>query len=87
MTFSLARLHRSRSYWTVLLLFAIANVLSWVLPGEMRTHAGFPFPFFIAEPDGGALQVTGLLLDIVLAWTLAVAAAWIGFVIRESRQD
>lgn len=80
--FSFARLHRSTSYWTVLFALLFANGMSWFTRSPTDAAAGFPFPFWIDDGAGGGLLVTGLLLDIVLAWTLAVIAAWVSLLFR-----
>lgn len=86
MTFSFAKLHASRSYWTILALFAAANLWSWLAYRlrepeccDQLIAIGFPFPFFVSGGIAGRsdVLVTGLLLDLVLAWTLAVIATWI----------
>ena len=91
MTFSFAALHRSAAYWSVLGLAAAANAWSFAAPrlGEPAccdsvTATGFPFPFYLAGGIAGEERwlVTGLLLDLVVAWTLAVIAAWIGLAWR-----
>ncbi|MGB5353192.1 MAG: hypothetical protein WBN32_06220 [Woeseia sp.] len=91
MKFSLSLLHRSTSYWLVLAVFAAANAWSWLRHNiaeppccEQILAAGFPFPFYL---DGGLaghsdFLITGFLLDIVIAWTLAVCAAWLALLIR-----
>lgn len=86
MTFSFKRLHASRSYWTVLAVFALGNGWTWLRHRlrepeccDQLVAIGFPFPFHVSGGIAGRddLLVTGLMLDIVLAWTLAVLATWI----------
>ncbi|MBT8084245.1 MAG: hypothetical protein HKN35_04970 [Woeseia sp.] len=86
MKFRFSLLHQSASYWLVLGLFFGANAWSWLRYRVVHpeccdpiTTVGFPFPFLLRDAIAGSneLLVFGLLLDIAIAWTLAVAAAWL----------
>ena len=86
MSFSFKALHRSAAYWTVLAVFFCANLWSAlqhsaVWPGccESGHAVGVPFRFFIRGDDVTPAQFfwTGLLLNVVIAWTLAVLVTWI----------
>lgn len=86
MRFSFFVLHRSSAYWLVIGLFVGANLWSWLRYrrgideySEITQSVGFPFPFHVrSEVTGsGDFLLTGLLLDIVVAWTLAALATWI----------
>jgi len=48
---------------------------------------GFPLPFHISGASGGleTFYVLGLLLDIVIALTLAVLATWIATALKQLR--
>ena len=97
MTVSAAKLHRSRGFWLVLGLFLAANILSAVSaltladPPE-RTGVGFPFPaFIVGSPVSDAtgnrvwqFYWSGLLLDVVVALTIAVLVVWLGSFVRGS---
>ena len=85
MKVSFATLHASRSYWATLAVFAAANAWTWLRHrvGEPECcdrlqSVGFPFPLHVSGGIAGVdqLLVTGLLLDLVIAWTVAVAVAW-----------
>lgn len=94
MKFSHSLLHKSKAYWLVLGLFAAANLYSWfrdhlIDPAccDQLVARGFPFPFHVSGGIAGRSEmlITGLLLDVVVAWTLAVCAAWVGLIIRRRR--
>lgn len=96
MQFSFATLHSARSYWATLAVFAAANAWTWLRHrvGEPACcdrieTVGFPFPFHASGGIAGIdeLLVTGLLLDLVLAWTVAVAAAWAALTWARRRDD
>ena len=95
MPFSFSALHSSRSYWAVLGLFAAANAWTWLRHrvGEPECcdriqTVGFPFPLHASGGFAGIDEwlVTGLLLDLVVAWTAAVIAAWVALARRERRR-
>ena len=85
MTFSFRAVGRSRSFLITIILFAIGNAWSWLrhkidpLCCDQEMTIGFPFPFHISGGIAGleSFYVLGLLLDIVLALTLAVLVTWI----------
>lgn len=96
MKFSFASLHATRSYWVILALFAAANLWSWLRhrPGDAECcdrliGIGFPFPFHVSGGIAGRddLLVTGLLLDLVIAWTCAVLGTWIALSWRNRRRS
>lgn len=91
MKFRYALLHRSVSYWLILGFFSVINLWTWLRhrvtePAccDQLASVGFPFPFHVSGGIAGRddLLVTGLLLDGVIAWTLAVIAAWIALLIK-----
>lgn len=91
MIFTFTRLHSTRAYWATILLFGLANLWSWLRHrvGEpeccdLLLSTGFPFPFHVSGGIAGRSDflLTGLLLDIVLGWTLAVTAAWVSLSVR-----
>lgn len=86
MIFNFARLHAARPYWATIGVFLLANLWSWLRhrTGEpeccdLLLSTGFPFPFHVSGGIAGRddFLLTGFLLDVILAWTLAVIAAWI----------
>lgn len=94
MKFSFASVHATKSYWATLLLFAAANLWTWLRHRlsepeccDRLIGVGFPFPFHVSGGIAGRddLLVTGLLLDLVIAWTFAVIAAWIALSWRRRR--
>ena len=95
MTLSISVLRKSRTFVCSILVFLIANAWSWLrhqfFPPccDLEVTTGFPFPFHISGGIAGARQfyVFGLLLDIVLALTLSVLAAWVAISIRNLRQN
>lgn len=93
MRFSFAAVGRSRAFLITIALFAIGNAWSW-LRHKLDPHCcnqemtvGFPFPFHIGGGIGGLekFYVLGLLLDIVIALTLAVLATWIATALKQLR--
>ncbi len=96
MRFSFSRVHKSYTYWTIISLFGIANLwsaLRYLRAGrnglDDLLFIGFPFPFYVS---GGAvsrngLLVTGALLDLVVAWTAALIAAWIALSWQRKRHE
>ncbi len=96
MSFSFGALHRSAAYWTVLACFVAANLWgalrqSTIWPGccGPGDAVGVPFRFFIRGNDVAPAQFfwTGLLLDVVIAWTLAVVVTWIVLGISGSQRN
>ena len=85
MKLSYSGLITAPSFRVTLLLFAGLNLASWVrfrffLPCcEQATSFGFPFPVHISGGiDGSAnYYMLGLLLDIVIALTVALLVTWI----------
>ena len=95
MTFSFYVLHRSLAYWVTLGLFALVNVWTGLrfrealaACCEQRISAGFPFLFLVAggDPVQSTFFWTGLLLDVVIARTLAVILAWLLLRLAAARQ-
>ncbi len=90
MKFSLAVLCRSTAFYVTMLIFAAANLWSWIrhrlfpVCCDQEISVGFPFPFHISGGIAGAsdFYVLGLLLDVVTALTLAVLITWIARLIR-----
>lgn len=78
------KLGRSRTFWSVLALFLLANAFSFGRlarlagpPAEDHT-AGFPFPAYVLGPyQPGHVYVYGALLNLATALTAAVTAVWI----------
>lgn len=76
---------RSRTFWSIIGLFACANAVSMVLPRlrsdccDQLVSEGFPFPFRTSGGVAGVSEfyLSGLLLDIVVPVTLAVLVVWI----------
>ena len=91
MTFSFRAVGRSRSFLITIFLFAIGNTWSWLrhkidpLCCDQEMTIGFPFPFHISGGIAGleSFYVLGLLLDIVLALTLAVLVTWIATALKK----
>lgn len=93
MTFSFRAVGRSRAFVITIILFVAGNAWSWLrhkfdppcCDQEMTT--GFPFPFHISGgiAGSGSFYVLGLLLDIVLALTLAVLVTWIATALKNLR--
>ncbi|MEQ8206976.1 MAG: hypothetical protein RIA65_12425 [Woeseia sp.] len=92
MNFSFNELRRTRSYWLVLLLFAAGNVWSAIhyYKGLHDSYGaalfvGLPFPFYHSSlpVESGRILWTGLLLDLVLAWTVAVIAGWLALLLAQ----
>jgi hypothetical protein len=90
MKFSLAVLCSSTAFYVTMLIFAAANLWSWIRHGlfpvccDQEISVGFPLPFHISGGIVGAADfyVLGLLLDVVTALTLAVLITWIARLIR-----
>ena len=93
MTFSFRAVGRSRSFLITITLFAIGNAWSWLRHKidpqccDQEMTVGFPFPFHISGGIAGldSFYVLGLLLDIVLALTLAVLVTWIATALKKLR--
>jgi len=95
MEFRISKVNQTRSYWVILGWFVAANVgtaLRFFATDaaccDQLLSIGFPFPLYVSggPSSGGQLLVTGLLLDIVIAWTLAIAGAWISLSWQRRRQ-
>ncbi len=90
MKFSLAVLCRSTAFHVTMLIFAAANLWSWIRHSlfpvccDQEISVGFPFPFHISGgiAGGSGFYVLGLLLDVVTALTLAVLITWIARLFR-----
>jgi hypothetical protein len=93
MTFSFSALGRSRTFIVTVLLFVLANVWSWArhvisqVCCDQEITVGFPFPFHISGGIAGTAQfyVLGMLLDVVLALTVAVLATRISISLSKPR--
>ncbi len=93
MTFSFGAVGRSRAFVITMVMFAIGNAWSWLrhkldpLCCDQEMTVGFPFPFHMSGGIGGfeSFYVLGLLLDIVIALTLAVLATWIATALKQLR--
>ena len=91
MKFSLTILFRSTAFYATLLIFAAANLWSWIshrffpVCCDQEISVGFPFPFHISGGIAGAsdFYILGLLLDVITALTLAVLLTWIAKSIRD----
>ncbi len=91
MKFSLTVLYRSTAFYATVLMFAAANLWSWIshrffpVCCDQEISVGFPFPFHISGGIAGAsdFYILGLLLDVVTALTLAVLLTWIAKLIRD----
>ncbi len=91
MKFSLTVLYRSTAFYATVLVFATANLWSWIshrffpVCCDQEISVGFPFPFHICGGILGAsdFYILGLLLDVVTALTLAVLLTWIAKLIRD----
>jgi hypothetical protein len=94
MTLSFKTVAWSRSFIVTILVFVLANLYSWLRHSlfpvccDQEVTVGFPFPFHISGGIGGAANfyLLGLLLDIVLAFTLAVLARWIAVSLARYRK-
>lgn len=90
MSITLHKLRDSRSFQVTILLFAAANLWSWLrhrqstLCCDQEVTVGFPFPFHISGGIAGqqGFYMLGLLLDIVIALTMAFVMMWIAHVLR-----
>lgn len=78
------KLGRSRTFWSVLAVFLLANVFSLgriarvTGPLAEQHTGGFPFPVYALGPDlPGQIFVYGVLLNLATALTAAVTAVWI----------
>ena len=93
MTFPFSAVGRSRAFQATVILFAIANVWSWLQDKldpvccDQEMTVGFPFPFHISGGIAGGekFYLLGLLLDVMLALTLAVLVTWIATGLKELR--
>ncbi len=91
MNFSAHLIWRSRTFWVVIGLFALANVISALRPAldpaclDGECSMGFPFPFYLGVGDLARFFVFGALLDLVVAWTIAVLAVWLVRIVRRDR--
>jgi hypothetical protein len=90
MEFSLRLLRQSKTFIGVTAFFVLANGWSWlrhiVAPVccDQELTIGFPMPFHISGGIAGisSFYLLGLLLDIVITLTFAIAATWIVRLIR-----
>lgn len=90
MKFSFAVLFRSAAFSSTALLFAAANLWSWIrhklfpICCDHEISVGFPFPFHVSGGIAGISEfyILGLLLDIVTALTVAVLVTWIVEIFR-----
>jgi len=90
MKISARALLQTKSFFGVLALFIAANVWSWVrhqiwpVCCDQEVTVGFPVPFHISGGIAGMsnFYVLGLLLDIVVALTIAVTLTWVILLIR-----
>ena len=93
MTFSFSAVGRSRAFLATMAFFAVGNAWSWLrhkidpVCCDQEMTVGFPFPFHISGGIAGleTFYVLGLLLDVVLALTLAVSATWIATAFKKLR--
>lgn len=93
MTFSFSAVGRSRAFLITVTLFAIGNAWSWLrhklnpVCCDQEMTVGFPFPFHISGGIAGdaSFYVLGLLLDVVLALTIAVSVTWIATALKRLR--
>jgi hypothetical protein len=90
MKFSFAVLYRSAAFHSTVLLFAAANLWSWLrhriypVCCDQEISVGFPFPYHVSGGFAGTpdFYVLGLLLDVVTALTVAVLITWIVKIFR-----
>ena len=90
MKFSFDLLWRSWIFWIVVAAFVVANLLSVILPRldpaccDQEISIGFPFPIHVSGgiAGGSDFYLSGLLLDILLTWTIAVLVVWIVRLVR-----
>lgn len=83
----------SRTFIITLSLFAVANIWSWLRHRfdtaccDQEMTIGFPFPFHISGGIAGAsgFYLLGLLLDIVVALTLALLLTRVAAFFADSR--
>jgi hypothetical protein len=73
----------SKSFWITLALFAAANLTSvYLVPPccDQFDGIGFPLSFHISGGIAGAsnFYAIALALDLIIALTVALLAAWIG---------
>ena len=95
MKFSAKAILRSKAFVGVLAFFIVANVWSWAshrfwpICCDQEVTMGFPVPFHISGGIAGIsnFYLLGLLLDIVLALTIAVTLTWIVRLIRSWKAD
>lgn len=95
MKFSVRILCQSRTFIGVLAVFIAANAWSWVrhrfwpICCDQEVTIGFPVPFHISGGIAGLsnFYLLGLLLDIVVALTIAVTLTWVVRLIRSWQAD
>ena len=83
-------LRRSRTFWGIIAVFVVANLLSALPPGitaaepGREASIGFPFPFHVSDGITGASEfyISGFLLDLVVPPTVAISVVWIGLLVR-----
>ncbi len=93
MKFSFSAVGRMRAFQITIILFAIGNLWSWLGHKldpkccDQEMTVGFPFPFHISGGLAGleSFYMLGLLLDIVVALTLAVLVTWIATALKKLR--
>lgn len=90
MPFSFQKLWRSRVFRVTVALFAIGNAYSGLSQrfnsssSAQEITVGFPVPFHISSAitDAENFYFLGLLLDIAIAFTVAVVLTWIRELLR-----
>ena len=95
MRFSVHTLIQSRTFVGLVLVFAGANAWSWVRhqfwPAccDQEVTIGFPVPFHISGGITGSAEffLLGLLLDVVVALTVAVTLTWAVRLFRHWKDD
>jgi len=93
MTFTFSAVGRSRAFLITVFLFAIGNAWTWLrhkldpVCCDQEMTVGFPFPFHISGGIAGdaSFYVLGLMLDVVLALTIAVLVTWIATALKRLR--
>lgn len=92
---SLRMFRESRSFQGTILVFAVANLWSWLrhrlfpVCCDQEITVGFPVPFHISGSIAGqdTFYLLGFLLDIAIVLTLAVVVMWIAHVAQRVLRD
>jgi hypothetical protein len=95
MKLSVATLFRSMTFVGVVAGFIFANAFSWArhrfwpICCDQEVTIGFPVPFHISGGIAGLsnFYLLGLMLDTVLALTVAVTLTWVVLLFKRQKGD